>query len=280
MILTCPKCASRYLVPDDKVGAEGRAVRCAKCGNKWTAFNDQPAPLAEESEPSVFADVEPATDDDIEAELNDISSGSGDDTPAAFPTRPDPRRKARRVAAVGIVWAVTGGLMILAMVLAVVFRAGVVHAVPRTAGLYAMLGMPVNNVGLVIEELQARPSMEDGHAAVTVSGVIRNIRTEAVKTPPLQVALFNPQGKRVAGKLASAPDAFIPGGQTRHFTVVLLDPPSTARDLEIRFDLDGAAAMHASVPSSESHAETPALRGSKTEAHDAPEAHAQKASHD
>ncbi|MET0339131.1 MAG: DUF3426 domain-containing protein [Caulobacter sp.] len=279
MILTCPKCASRYLVPDDKVGLEGRAVRCAKCGNKWTAFNDQPA-AADPSEPSVFADVEPATDDDIEAELNEISSGSSDDTPTAFPPRPDPRRKARRMTAVGIVWAVTGGLMILAMVMAVVYRAGVVHAVPRTAGIYDMLGMPVNNVGLVIEELKAKPSMEDGHAAVTVTGVIRNIRTDAVTTPPLQIALYNPQGKRVAGKLASAPDAVIPAGQTRHFAVVILDPPSTARDLEIRFNLEGAAAAHAPVAPDESHAATPALRGAKTGAHDEPEAHAQKASHD
>jgi predicted Zn finger-like uncharacterized protein len=276
MILTCPKCASRYLVPDDKVGMEGRAVRCAKCGNKWTAYNEQAAAVEEET-PSVFAEVEPATDDDIEAELNEISNAP----PEPPPLRIDPRRKVRRAAVTGAVWAGAVGLIVVTLVLAVVFREAVVHAVPRTAGIYAMLGMPVNNVGLVIEELKAKPSMEEGHAALTVSGVIRNIRTESVTAPPLQVALFNPQGKRVAGKLASAADPVIPAGQIRHFAIVILDPPSTARDLEIRFDLDGAAAAHTPVaPAEEAHAGAPALRGAKTEAHGAPEAHAQKASHD
>ncbi|MDG2523159.1 DUF3426 domain-containing protein [Caulobacter segnis] len=277
MILTCPKCASRYLVPDDKVGMEGRAVRCAKCGNKWTAYNDQPAPVEDET-PSVFADVEPATDDDIEAELNEISSAPAEEAP---PLKVDPRRKVRHAAMTGAVWAGTVGLIVVALVLAVVFRQAVVHAVPRTAGIYAMLGMPVNNVGLVIEDLKAKPSMEEGRAALTVSGVLRNIRDASVTAPPLQVALFNPQGKRVAGKLVSAADPVIPAGQTRHFAIVILDPPSTARDLEIRFDLDGAAAAHAPVaPAEEGHAEAPALRGAKTKAHGAPEAQVQKASHD
>lgn len=41
MIIACPACGTKYVVPDDALGVDGRTVRCAKCKHSW--FQDGPA---------------------------------------------------------------------------------------------------------------------------------------------------------------------------------------------------------------------------------------------
>jgi len=59
MILECPECTTRYMVPDRAIGAEGRTVRCAKCRHSW----HQP-PLSE-------LDGDLDTDDDADIDEED-----------------------------------------------------------------------------------------------------------------------------------------------------------------------------------------------------------------
>ena len=54
MIIACPACATRYVVPDSAIGLEGRTVRCAKCKHSW--FQDGPELAAE---PIAVAYAEP-----------------------------------------------------------------------------------------------------------------------------------------------------------------------------------------------------------------------------
>jgi predicted Zn finger-like uncharacterized protein len=56
MIIACPACATRYVVPDSAIGADGRTVRCAKCRHSW--FQDGPV-LADPLPTAAVAPAEP-----------------------------------------------------------------------------------------------------------------------------------------------------------------------------------------------------------------------------
>jgi predicted Zn finger-like uncharacterized protein len=65
MIISCPACTTRYVVPDSAIGAEGRTVRCAKCRHSW--FQDGPALETLAPQPAV-APPEPAVEEAMPTE--------------------------------------------------------------------------------------------------------------------------------------------------------------------------------------------------------------------
>lgn len=274
MILTCPECASRYFVEDSKVGSAGRVVRCASCGNRWTARNEEAVDLFDEPEaPTLASQIESAEQvpETLAAETEEppVSALPGEELPKVFRARADAERRLREATTTGVIWAGMAAAMAVVVVAALIFRIDVVRIMPGSAGAYAAVGLPVNTVGLVIDRdsIKAQPSMQDGHAAVTVVGTIRNITEHEVVAPPLRVELLSKEDKRVAGQLAAAADPKIPPGEVRHFSITFLNPPRTAQNLQIGFATEpGAAkAVKSALKKPEAHGSEPelSLRGAQ-----------------
>lgn len=100
MILTCPRCATRYLADPLLVWATGRIVQCEACGQRWRAVGEgvRPTPAPEPPPP-----VEPSPEDAVDP----VAAGSAepaaavDEPPTAAPVetietvlRPEPEPEA------------------------------------------------------------------------------------------------------------------------------------------------------------------------------------------
>lgn len=259
MILTCPDCATRFVVDDERISPQGRAVRCGACGARWTAMPLEPETVAPEPE----VETTPPPEPDFSALSFEAQPLSADELPRVFREKVQTQKKVRQAAATGAIWAGLLGILAILIGTAVVLRQDVARLWPRTAGAYAMVGLPVNLVGLAIENQHARPALKDGHAAVVVTGALRNVYARPVVAPPLRISLLNAAGKPVLVKIADPGGARIPPGEVRRFSVDVLDPPVSATDVEIAFVIVGPrpnGALTAAAPPPPP-ATAPALRG-------------------
>lgn len=135
-----------------------------------------------------------------------------------------------------LVWAGAATLAAALIAGVVVFREQVVRIWPNSSAAYAGLGLEVAGGGLVLEQVHVQPAFLAGRPVLAVTGAIRNVRDVPVNAPPVRLTLLNRAGQAVAAKIARPADASIPARAKRHFSVTLIDPPATARDLEVRFD--------------------------------------------
>ena len=266
MILTCPDCATRYFVDDAKLGGEGKAVRCAACGARWTARREDEVELELSVSPEVGAMAverpEPA------AEVPEFPKA----LPQKFRAKAAEKTAVRRAVAHGVVWASLIAILAGAMAASVIFRVEVVRLVPRAASAYAMAGLKVNAIGLTFENVSARPALQDGHAALVVSGEIRNIESQASNCPPLRISVFNRAGVRVASMVSRVEDARVAPGESHHFVIPMLDPPPTAEKVEVSFELGAKVpALRATHSEAAPKAPAPVLRTSEPEPEPVPE---------
>jgi predicted Zn finger-like uncharacterized protein len=241
MILTCPACATSYFVDDAKIGSEGRTVRCASCGERWLAKLPQedgaPAPVVSDEQRAESAATRRAQRQK-EAQEAAQASAPSDDGPMMFAAQARSRKKAAPQISPMVITGVLAAVLVASIAATVVMRADVVRMWPQSASAYALVGLAPNPTGLALEGIKADRILKDGHAALSVTGAIRNVSQSALIAPPLRITLTDPAGKTVAVQIAKPDGVTLPVGAVRYFAVAIIDPPALARDMDVDFVLD------------------------------------------
>ncbi len=228
MILTCPACSTRYLVPDTAVGADGRQVRCASCRHSW--FVAAPANAAELALPPLAAgpvrDV-PAPEapaswrSDVEKPV---------EGPSAFDHQPPfrPRRNPTRrwtFAAAGAAALLTGGI-----------GAILYFGTPTLA---ARLGLPMGQFDIPLRlEVPTRPdrmTQKNGNEMVAIVGKIVNPTDSRQRVPDILAELRDAHGRTVYSWTITPPLRTLGPRASAEFNSAEVNVPRGANALTLSF---------------------------------------------
>ena len=245
MILECPECSTRYLVPDSAIGTEGRTVRCANCRHSW--FQDPPPPEPAPAPPPV-AESEPAfesatpADEELERPAFLEPAAIPSARPAApaesvipapdydaFAHRP-PFRPRRNTSKRWTVIAVLAGLLMIAGVGAILFLGA--------PGLLAKIGLPIgaqeSPLRLKDNPIERR-GLENGSELFAVSGQVSNPSSERQRVPDIRAELRDAQGRIVYSWTITPQQRTLNPGGTIDFNSAKLDVPANSKRLELSF---------------------------------------------
>jgi predicted Zn finger-like uncharacterized protein len=257
MILVCPQCATRYIVPDTAIGPSGRSVRCAACKHSWFEEGVALSPREEMVPEMAVAASSTETPADVPAEPPPVSGPLPAPPPQMDYERPaadtdrepvfqeagtssfayePPFRPRRNPAKLWTAAAVTFALAVAAL-----------------GGALYYFGVPnwAVNIGLAPEgsdpdlllDMPRKPErrqLPSGDEYFAFSGRIVNASDRTLPVPPIIVEMRDDKDRLVFGWTIRPPVRELGPGDQASFHESRIDIPKNARNLTLTFSDSGA----------------------------------------
>jgi predicted Zn finger-like uncharacterized protein len=224
MILECPECRTRYLVPDSAIGPDGRTVRCANCKHSWfqaAPVLDLVARAEAQAAPPPPAQPEryvppPAEDEDYDA----------------FAHRP-PFRPRRNPAKRWTIAAIAAGVVMVAVAGAIIsFGPGGIGSVIGLS-----LAQDTTPLTLIDNPIERR-SLENGSEMFAISGKVVNPTNERQRVPDIRAELKDAQDRIVYSWTIRPEATTLAPKSSVEFNSAKLDVPVNSKHLVLSFAAD------------------------------------------
>lgn len=218
MILSCPSCQARFLVPATHFAAGPRTVRCAHCGLAWTAETppDPATALADQ-----LSALPPAA-----AEIKPIPAGSN------LPALP---------AVPGFLgnWIAAAFMLIVSciMLFLALDRRDIAFNHPWTERYYDRVGLHVYHAGegLSLRQVRSETKFDGGILQLAVEGQVHNDTTKPQPIPDILAAAIGPDDKVMQSWQIDAPAATVAPGESVPFASEIHAPKGTIIEISLHF---------------------------------------------
>jgi len=282
MILVCPNCTSRFKVKAEAIGDAGRTVRCAKCGHKWHATQEdlidpsdlkslsdastpaKKAPARKQAPAAKAAPPPPPEDPSFDEPAEDPPPVPPEEEEVAAPPPPPPMMDGtepppipkeedfvpRRTVPTKrrsplMAWIVLLVFVTLGSLTAFVFRVDIVTAYLPANKIFTWVGFPVDLLGhgLVISKPEAEAIIESDSRRLVIKGTIENNTDETIAIPKMAASLLDASGLELEVWVFDADKAEAFPGENVTYLTEFDNPPRGATNISITFKTDDEATM-------------------------------------